>query len=114
MGRFYTGVPARRRQFVERSCLRQESLRALSKRHGINPKTAAKWRARNGTADIRPGPKDAHSTSLSIEEEAVVSAFRRHALLPLDDCLYAPQATIGASDTKSRSVLLIETYTKSR
>jgi hypothetical protein len=52
----------------------QESLRALSKRHGINPKTVAKWRARTGTADIRPGPKDAHSTVLSIEEEAIVIA----------------------------------------
>jgi transposase InsO family protein len=31
---------------------------------------------------------------LSIEEEAIVIAFRRHTLLPLDDCLYALQATI--------------------
>jgi hypothetical protein len=31
---------------------------------------------------------------LSIEEEAVVVAFRRHTLLPLDDCVYALQATI--------------------
>ena len=31
---------------------------------------------------------------LSIEDEAVVVAFRRHTLLPLDDCLYALQATI--------------------
>jgi hypothetical protein len=31
---------------------------------------------------------------LSIEEEAVVVAFRRHTLLPLDDCLYALQATL--------------------
>lgn len=31
---------------------------------------------------------------LSIEEEAIVVAFRRHTLLPLDDCLYALQATI--------------------
>ena len=28
------------------------------------------------------------------EEEAVVVAFRRHTLLPLDDCLYALQPTI--------------------
>jgi len=34
------------------------------------------------------------STVLSIEEEAIVLAFRRHTLLPLDDCLYALQATI--------------------
>jgi hypothetical protein len=31
---------------------------------------------------------------LSPEDEAVVVAFRRHTLLPLDDCLYALQATI--------------------
>ena len=31
---------------------------------------------------------------LSVDEEAVVVAFRRHTLLPLDDCLYALQPTI--------------------
>ena len=31
---------------------------------------------------------------LTIEEEAVIVAFRRHTLLPLDDCLYALQASI--------------------
>lgn len=72
----------------------QESLRALAKRHGINPKTVAKWRSRSSTSDIRPGPKDAHSTVLNIEEEAMIVAFRKHTLLPLDDCLYALQASI--------------------
>ena len=43
---------------------------------------------------MRPGPKDAHSTVLSIGEEAVIVAFRKHTLLPLDDCLYALQASI--------------------
>jgi hypothetical protein len=36
---------------------------------------------------------------LSIEEEAVIVAFRRHTLLPLDDCLYALQPTIPQSLT---------------
>lgn len=31
---------------------------------------------------------------LSVEDEAIVVAFRRHTLLSLDDCLYALQATI--------------------
>lgn len=31
---------------------------------------------------------------LSIEEEAIIVAFRRRTLLPLDDCLYALQPTI--------------------
>jgi transposase InsO family protein len=66
----------------------------LAKRHGVNPKTIAKWKKRKSTADRPTGPKDPRSTSLSSEEEAVVVAFRRHTLLPLDDCLYALQATI--------------------
>ena len=72
----------------------EESLRALAKRHGVNQKTIAKWRKRTTTADLPTGPKDPRSSSLTIEEEAVVVAFRRHTLLPLDDCLYALQATI--------------------
>ena len=70
----------------------QESLRALARRHGVNQKTVAKWKKRTSTADLPTGPKDPRSTSLSIEDEAVVVAFRRHTLLPLDDCLYALQA----------------------
>jgi len=72
----------------------QESLRVLAKRHGINQKTVAKWRKRTATRDLPTGPKDARSTTLTIEEEAIIVAFRRHTLLPLDDCLYALQATI--------------------
>jgi len=40
------------------------------------------------------GPQGACSTVLSAEEEAACIAFRRHTLLPLDDCLHARQATI--------------------
>ncbi len=72
----------------------QESLRVLAKRHGVNPKTVAKWRKRPSVEDRRTGPKEPHSTTLTLEEEAVVVAFRRHTLLPLDDCLYALQPTI--------------------
>ena len=72
----------------------QESLRALAKRYGISPTTVQKWRKRTTVADERMGPKQPRSTVLSIEEEAVVVAFRRHTLLPLDDCLYALQPTI--------------------
>jgi transposase InsO family protein len=72
----------------------QASLRALARRYGINPKTVAKWKKRGSVADVPTGPKCPKSTVLSIEEEAIVVAFRRHTLLPLDDCLYALQATI--------------------
>src|ERR671912_938565 len=72
----------------------QASLRALAKRYGINQKNVRKWKARDCVADLRTGPKEPRSTVLSPEEEAIVVAFRRHTLLPLDDCLYALQATI--------------------
>src|SRR5476649_2691975 len=63
----------------------QESLRVLARRYGINQKTLAKWKRRTSVADIPTGPKDARSTVLSIAEEAIVVAFRKHTLLPLDD-----------------------------
>jgi len=72
----------------------QASLRALSKRYGINHKTVAKWRQRTSVADQSKGPKDPRSTVLSPENEAVFVAFRRHTLLQLDVCLYAFQAAI--------------------
>ena len=67
----------------------QASLRALSKRYGVNQKTVAKWKKRTSVADLPTGPKEPKSTVLSIEEEAIIVAFRKHTLLPLDDCLYA-------------------------
>lgn len=69
----------------------QESLKALARRYGINQKTVAKWKKRTSVADVPTGPK---STVLSIEEEAIIIAFQRHTLLPLDDCLYTLQPTI--------------------
>ena len=72
----------------------QASLRTLARRHGINPKTVAKWRKRTSTADVPTWPKEAKSAVLTIEQEAVTVASRRHMLLPLDDCLYALQARV--------------------
>jgi hypothetical protein len=40
------------------------------------------------------GVKGPRSTVLSVEEEAIIVAFRRHTLLPLEDCLYSLQPTI--------------------
>ncbi|CAO4157279.1 hypothetical protein DHODJN_25925 [Methylorubrum extorquens] len=74
--------------------LREESVRSLAKRYGVSPTTVQKWRKRTSTADARMGPKEPRSTVLTVEEEAIVVAFRRHTLLPLDDCLYGLQPTI--------------------
>src|SRR6202158_4846664 len=69
-------------------------LRELAGRYGINQKTVAKWRRRTSACDAAMWPKAPHSTVLSKEEEALVVAFRKHTLLPLDDCLYTRQATV--------------------
>jgi IS30 family transposase len=80
---------------VRRAIQRSEaSVRALAKRHGISPTTVQKWRKRATVTDAPMGPKSVRSTVLTVEEEAMVVAFRRHTLLPLDDCLYALQPTI--------------------
>ena len=54
-----------------------------------------KWRKRKRPTvqDARMGPEPA-STVLTAEQEAIAVAFRQHTLLPLEDCLYALQATI--------------------
>lgn len=69
-------------------------LNELARQHGLNPKTVAKWRKRAFVQDAPMGPKRPHSTVLTGEEEAAIVAFRKLTLLPLDDCLYALQATI--------------------
>jgi transposase-like protein len=79
------------RAAIQRS---QASIQALSERYGINPKTVAKWRKRTRLDDQPMGPRVPRSTVLSAEEETLIVAFRRHTLLPLDDCLYALQATV--------------------
>jgi hypothetical protein len=72
----------------------QESLAKLAARYVLNPKAIAKWKKRTYVHDAPMGPKQPHSTILTKEEEALIVTFRRHTLLPLDDCLYALQATI--------------------
>jgi hypothetical protein len=72
----------------------QESLARLAERYDINPKTVAKWKKRDHVCHAPMGPKQPRSTVLTPEEEAACVAFRKHTLLPLDDCLYALQSSI--------------------
>ncbi|WP_310620135.1 IS481 family transposase [Flexibacterium corallicola] len=70
------------------------TIKELSRRYNINPKTVMKWKHRNSVEDQPMGRKNPRSTVLSVAEEAACVAFRKHSLLPLDDCLYALQETI--------------------
>jgi transposase-like protein len=79
------------RAAIQRS---QASLAQLSQELGINPKTVAKWRKQATVEDMKTGPTEPQSTVLTEAEEAAIVAFRRHTLLPLDDCLYALQPSI--------------------
>ena len=72
----------------------EASIRTLAQRYGVNPKTVAKWKKRSQVQDAPMGPKEVRSTVLSPEEEALIVAFRKYTLLPLDDCLYSLQETI--------------------
>ena len=49
----------------------------LATRHGINPKTVAKWRERTTVTDAAMGPTPA-STMLPVEQEAMAVAFRQY------------------------------------
>lgn len=94
MGQVLHGC-ARTTEAVRRAIqLQQESVRTLARRFGVSPTTIQKWRKRTTTVDAAMGPKEPRSTVLTPEQEAVVVAFRRHTLLPLDDCLYALQPSI--------------------
>src|SRR5207248_5745284 len=92
------------RRAIQRS---QESLRALAKRHGINPKTVAKWRKRSFVADLPTGPKQPSSTVLSIEQEDCRRVPSAHAVaarrLPVcaaaDDAAPDPIMTASLSET---------------
>lgn len=79
------------RAAVQRS---KTPLKELAARHGLSHRTVAKWRKRTFVHDAPMEPKVPRSTVLPPEEEAIVVAFRKHTLLPLDDCLHALQATI--------------------
>jgi hypothetical protein len=46
----------------------------------------------------------AHSLILSKEEEALIVTFRKHILLPLDDCLYAPSNALSRAEKAFRAV----------
>ena len=72
----------------------QESLKAIADHYHINVKTVAKWRKRTTLTDQPMGPHQPRSTVLTTEQEAMIVAFRRQTLLPLDDCLYALQPSI--------------------
>ena len=85
-----TTTPATRRA-IQNS---QKSIKKLAKQYGINANTVFKWKKRDFVHDAPRGPKNPHSTVLSREEEALIVVFRKHSLLPLDDCLYSLQKSI--------------------
>jgi hypothetical protein len=61
---------------------------------GIDPKTVAKSWKREAVEGCKTGPKEPRSTVLAEAEEAMIAAFRRRALLPLESRPHALQPTI--------------------
>ena len=50
----------------------KESLAALARRYGVNPKTVTKWRNRDGVEDLPMEPSQRKSTTLTPLEEAAI------------------------------------------
>src|SRR4051794_41950449 len=65
----------------------QASTRALAARYGLNPKTVAKWRERDKTADAPMGARRPPGTVLGEAEGGAVVEVRRGAPPPLDGVL---------------------------
>jgi hypothetical protein len=64
----------------------EETNIALAKRHGVNRKTIAKWKARDSTSDEGMGPKKPLARLLTQKDEAIILAYRWRTRLALDDC----------------------------
>ena len=80
------------RRALQRS---EESVRALARRYGISPTDGAEVGKRETTVADRRWVRPSRTPRPSaLEQEAMIVAFRRHTLLPLDDCLYALQPSI--------------------
>jgi hypothetical protein len=59
----------------------------LARQHGVNRKTIAKWKARKFSSDVRMGPKNPRPKFLTLEDEAIIIAYRWRTRLSLDDSL---------------------------
>jgi transposase InsO family protein len=73
-----------------------EPTAVVARRYSLNPKTVAKWRAREGVEDRPMGPRERRSSVLSSLEEAAIVAFRTRSRLPLDDVFLALKPAIPA------------------
>ena len=65
----------------------KEKASVLARRYGLSRTTVNKWQSRTTTMDAPMGPRDPRGTVLTPVEEAMIVAFRRRTLLPLDDVM---------------------------
>jgi hypothetical protein len=59
----------------------------LASRYDVDRKTIAKWKARDTPFDERMGPKNPRSRDLTLEDDAIILAYRWRTRLSLDDSL---------------------------
>jgi hypothetical protein len=65
----------------------EEKNTVLAKRYNVDRKTIGKWKARDTPFDERMGPKNSRSRDLTLEDEAIILAYRWRTRLSLDDSL---------------------------
>lgn len=70
-------------------CSLQALPAALNRELGINQRTVATSRNRQAVEDLETGPREPHSSILTMAEEAMLVAFRPYMALALGGCPYA-------------------------
>lgn len=87
-------APPRRGRFVECGEPERGRRKGASQARWDQPHDCAEAAQERGGADQPMGPAEPHATTLGLEQEAMIVAVRRHALVALDDGLYALQPSI--------------------
>ncbi len=83
----------------------QESLRSLSRRYGINPKTVAKWKKRGFVADLPTGPREPKSTVLSTPSSSANRSSRRLSSQRSSEPEKTPENTFSGRELEVLSIL---------
>ena len=94
MGQILHGSAQRRRRSVERYNIVKRARGGACEALRLQPEDGRQVKRGPPFPTCRQDPSSPDRPSCQQEEEALVVAFRRHSLLPLDDCLYAPATTL--------------------
>jgi hypothetical protein len=94
MARFCKAAPARPEVFRRAIQLRSRERTGAGQTSRHQPHHRTEVAQAHDHGGCQEGPTNPRSTVLSAQEKAIIVAFRRHTLLPLDDCFYGLQPSM--------------------